>query len=159
MQPDPRHDEFGADDRDFDVFTRGLSGFVPSLVAGRAIAVRVETDRRVYERGEPVEISIELRNRLPLPVEVETTRRRVWGWRVDGVLEARDEAIYRSPTRNSLSLRPRDRRSIRRVWDGRIGREEDGRTRWRPASRGEHVIEAFLTTEPERTDATTIEFR
>lgn len=159
MRSRAQHDEFGLEDRDLDVFTRGLSALVPVSLGNRAVTIQVETDRDVYDLGDPVEISIELRNRLPLPVEVATTRRRIWGWRVDGLLEASEEVVYRSPTPNSLSLRARDRLSLRRVWDGRFRREDGDRTRWRLASRGEHEIEAFLTTDPERTDSTTIEFR
>ena len=55
--------------------------------------ISVTTDATTYAVGDPVEITVRLRNRLPVPVEVVTRTRRPWGWRVDGLLEASDSFV------------------------------------------------------------------
>lgn len=120
-----------------------LGRFVPQWLARRAVSVRVSTDRDRYTPGEPVDITVEFRNRLPVPVEVETPRLRPWGWTVDGELEAGDERRYASETRGTLSFGPRERKRIRRRWNGRFRRSGDPTT-WEPADPGEHEIAAFV---------------
>lgn len=143
---------------DLNVLTRGLSGFVPRAVARRAVAIAVETPRDEYELGESIEITVTLRNRIPFPIEVPTTGLRLWGWRVDGLLEASDERVYEPREPRSFTMQARERRTFEVEWDGRIKREGTP-TRWEPAGRGTHRIEAFLAVEPKRTDETTIEIR
>lgn len=144
--------------RDLNVLTRGLSGFVPRAVARRAVAIDVETSRDEYAVGEPIDIAVTLRNRIPFPVDVPTTGLRVWGWRVDGLLEATDERVYEPREPRSFTMQARETRTFEVEWDGRIKREGTP-TRWEPAGPGTHRIEAFLAVEPERTDETTIELR
>ncbi|MFC3957859.1 hypothetical protein [Halovivax cerinus] len=150
-------DDVGFDVRDLHVFTRGLSALVPPSLARRAVAISVRTDRSTYACSDPVELEIVIRNRLPLPIDVPTTEQRLFGWRFDGLLEASEECVFRAPSPNELSLRARERRTIERVWDGSIRREGD-RTHWEPVEPGTYEIEAFLTTDPETTDATTVTF-
>lgn len=123
-----------------------LGRFVPQWLARRAIRVRVSTDRDRYAYGEPVRITVELHNRLPVPVEVETPGLRLWGWTVDGELEASDEPRFASDRASSLSFRPRERKRIHRRWDGRFKRAGEP-TRWVAADPGEHEIAAFLAVE------------
>lgn len=144
--------------RDLNLFTRGLSGLVPKPVAKRFVSIAVETDRERYDRDEPVEITIRISNRLPVPVELTTTGRRVWGWRVDGLLEASDETIHERSEPRGFSLQARETLTIQREWDRRFKRDGSP-TRWEPANRGEHEIEVFLATDPRKIDSTTIELR
>ncbi|HKJ59500.1 MAG TPA: hypothetical protein VKA37_09730 [Halobacteriales archaeon] len=131
--------------------------FVPQWLARRAVAVAVSTDRDRYAPGEPVLLTVEFRNRLPVPIEVETPRHRLWGWTVDGELEASDERRYAGEASGTLSFRPRERKRIRRRWDGRFKRSGEP-TRWEPAEPGEYEIEAFVAVDaPNRpADRTTI---
>jgi len=131
--------------------------FVPQWLARRAVAVRVSADRDRYARGDPVRLTAEFRNRLPVAIEVETPRRRLWGWTVDGELEASDERRYASEAGGTLSFRPRERKRIRWRWDGRFKRSGDP-TRWEPAEPGEYEIVAFVALDaPERpADRTTV---
>lgn len=133
-----------------------LGALVPQWLARRGVGVRVETDRKQYELGEPVEITIEFRNRLPVPVQIETPRQRLWGWTVDGELAASDEVRYARDAPAALSFRPGERKRIRRTWEGRFKRT-DGRTRWERAAPGEYEIAAFVATANRQPrDATTI---
>jgi hypothetical protein len=141
--------------------SKALGSLVPRPLARRAITVRIRTDRDRYEPGEPVEITIEFRNRLPVPVTVETPRQRLWGWTVDGELSASDEPRYASATPAALGFRPRERKQIVRTWNGRfkrVGERADGATaEWVPAEPREYEIRAFLATEDRQpADATTI---
>ena len=131
--------------------------FVPQWLARRAVVVRVTTDRDRYASGEPVTLTVEFHNRLPVPIDVETPRRRLWGWTVDGELEASDERRHAGDAGGTLSFRPRERKRIRRRWDGRFKRSGEP-TRWEPAAPGEYEIAAFVAVDaPNRpADRTTI---
>lgn len=136
-----------------------VASVLPRWVVARAIGVSVSTDRAVYEPGEPVEIVVSLNNRLPLPISVRTPRQRLWGWRVDGRLSARDEAVYTRPVERSHAFRPGETKRIERTWDGRFVTDGPDGTKWTTAAPGEHEIEAFVAIEPEVRSATTIRVR
>lgn len=141
--------------------TVALAKLVPRWVARRAVSVRVWTDRDEYEAGEPIEITVEFRNRLLVPVEVPTPRRRRWGWTVDGLLEATDERRYVRGDPATFAFRAGERKRITTTWNGRIRRAaEDGMDRSEPAGRGDHTITAFLATRTDDppTDETTVRF-
>lgn len=152
-----RPDDAEIQSRDLNILTRGLSGFVPETVATWALTISVETDRDTYELGELVEITVTLRNRIPFPIEVTTTGQRIWGWQVDGLLEASDERLYEPMDARGFSMQARETKTIRFEWDGRFKREGTP-TRWEPAERGMHEIEVFLATDPPKTDSATVEF-
>lgn len=164
-QPHARSDDdrFGFDETT-NYLTRALSRLVPGWLARRAVTVSVDTSKRVYRRGEPVDIVVEFENRLPVPVSVPTVERRLWEWRVDGVLEATDEPRYVDRSPASFEFRGGERKRIVHRWNGHFWRAEglDGLPTSEPAAAGEHTITVSLTTtEPgERPgDATTITVR
>ncbi|WP_120246038.1 hypothetical protein [Halopiger aswanensis] len=137
----------------------GLERLVPAAVARRAIDVAVETDRAVYARGDPVEITVAFRNRLPLPVEVPTPRQRPWDWRVDGELEATDERRYVRDRPSSISFRGGERKRATVTWNGRLERTGARHESVVPGP-GEYEIEAFVATHADRyrpSDSTVIE--
>ncbi|GAB3666783.1 hypothetical protein [Halopiger thermotolerans] len=139
----------------------GLERLVPAALARRAIAVSVATDRAVYPRGEPVEITVEFANRLPLPVDVPTPRQRPWGWRVDGELEATDERRYLRDRPSSISFRGGERKCATVTWNGRLERTGDRHESIVPDP-GEYEIEAFVATRADRyrpSDTTVIELK
>lgn len=138
--------------------TAVLGRLVPQSVARWAIAVEVSTDRETYTAGEPVAIDIEFRNRLPVPVTITTPRARLWGWAVDGTLEANEEARYLRPEENTLSFRGRERKRLTRRWGGTIRRTGSPDT-WEPLAPGTHEISAFIAVDgrPRPEDRTTIE--
>ena len=165
--PQPHHrsddDRFGFDETT-NYLTRALSRLVPGWLARRAVTVSVDTSKRVYRRGEPVDIVVEFENRLPVPVSVPTVERRLWEWRVDGVLEATDEPRYVDRSPASFEFRGGERKRVVHRWNGRFRRAEglDGLPTSEPAAAGEHTIAVSLTTtEPgERPgDVTTITVR
>lgn len=129
--------------------------FVPQWLVRKGLAVNVTTDRERYDVGEPVEITVELRNRLPFPVTIATPQRRLWGWSVDGYLEASDETRYADGESGSLEFRGRERKRFIRQWDGRI-KHEGERTKWEQAT-GDLEIAAFVAVGEERpSDSTTV---
>jgi len=132
-----------------------LGTFVPQWLVRRGLAVSVRTDRERYERGDAVEITVEIRNRLPLPVTLATPQRRLWGWAVDGYLEASDETRHVDGQAGALAFRGRERKRFVREWDGRI-KHEGERTEWKRAT-GDLEITAFVALGADRpTDSTTI---
>lgn len=163
----PRHrsddDRLGFDETT-NYVTRALSRLVPEWVARRAVTVSVDTSKAVYRRGEPVDIVVEFENRLPVPVSVPTVERRLWEWRVDGVLEATDEPRYVDRSPGSFEFRGGERKRIVHRWNGRFRRAEgvDGLPTSEPAAPGEHTISVSLATrEPDDrpTDRTTVTVR
>ncbi|TYT63665.1 hypothetical protein [Natrialba swarupiae] len=122
-----------------------LSALVPTTVARRAITVSVETDRDVYEAGDPVEITVEFKNRLPLSVEIPTPSRRRWGWSVDGELEATDERRFVADRPSAFSFDRGERKRAQITWNGRFERTR-GRHESIVPEPGEYEIRAFVTT-------------
>ncbi|MDL5362796.1 hypothetical protein [Halalkalicoccus sp. NIPERK01] len=161
--PQPRQrsedDRYGFDETT-NYLTSALSKLVPNWLARRAVSVSVDTPKDSYRRGEPVEIVVEFKNRLPLPVSVPTAERRLWEWRVDDVLEATDEPRYVDRSPGSIAFRGGERKRVVNRWNGRFRRAEgvDGLPAFEPAAPGEHTISVSLTTDrddrPE--DSTTI---
>jgi hypothetical protein len=134
--------------------SEALGRLVPQWLARRAIRVSVSTDRREYAPGDPVEMEIEFRNRLPVPVTIHTPRQRLWGWSVDGKLEASDERRYMSDQEASMTFRGRERKRVRRLWNGKVRRTGTPDT-WEPLSPGAHEIRAFIALEKPRPEART----
>ena len=148
-------DQFGFDENR-NYLAEALGKFVPQWLARRALSLTLETDRERYRRGDPVAFTVTITNRLPLPVTVATTHRRLWGWEVDGELEASDESRYRSDTRGVFTFRAKERKVVERTWNGRFKRVGD-RTTWEPAEAGEHELTAFVGIErPRVSDSVTI---
>lgn len=143
--------------------TDAISRVVPEWLSRRAVAVDVRTDRTEYDAGEPVEITVQIRNRLPVPVEVVTTSRRRWGWRVDGVVEATDEKRYVRDEPTAVAFRAGETKTATVTWNGHFRRENDtGLDRSVPAERGEHTVSAFLPVtdpQPHHEDSTRIRIR
>ena len=134
-----------------------LERLVPRSLARRAVSVALETDRDVYDRGDPVELQVRFRNRLPVPLSVPTPSDRRWGWRVDGRLEASDETPYLEPSPNSFRFRALEEKQFTRTWNGRL---QSGR-RFELPSAGEHTLEAFVAVDGRENPVAekTIEFR
>lgn len=138
-----------------------LSRFVPAAVARRAIVVSVGTDREVYDRGDPVAVTVEFANRLPVGVEVPTPGHRPWGWSVGGELEATDERRYVPDRPSTFSFRAGERKRISFTWSGRFERTGDPHEFVLPDP-GEYELRAFVATHEgthRPSDATTIEIR
>jgi hypothetical protein len=124
-----------------------LSKFVPNRFRKRAIAVDVTTDRERYERGDPVEMTVEFRNRLPLPTRVPTPGNRRWGWMVDDILEATIEKRRVTKDPSTYDFRAREKKTVIRTWNGRIRRVcDDGSRKHTLPDPGEHTITAFVAT-------------
>ncbi|SDG03476.1 hypothetical protein SAMN04488067_11335 [Halorubrum xinjiangense] len=140
-----------------------LGRVVPRAIARRAIDVTVSTDAAEYAADEPVAITVSIRNRLPVPIEVPTTTRRLWGWAVDGVVEATDERRYVRAEESALSLRAGETKRATATWNGRFRRTgDDGLDRSVRAERGEHTVSVFVPVpgaDERHEDATQIRVR
>ena len=161
----PNHGSAAGDDRHgFDeggnTVAEAVGKFVPQAVARRALSVDVETDRERYAPGDPVVVTVTVRNRLPVPVAVTTPRRRLWGWSVDGELDASDERVHESDTPGIFAFRATERKVLRHRWCGRFKRTRGDRTRWVDPAPGVHEVRAFVAvTDPRPSDAVEIEMR
>lgn len=136
-----------------------LSALVPAALARRAVAVSIATDRDVYARDESVEITVEFKNRLPIPVSVPTPRRRRWGWTIDGDLEGSDERRYVPERPSAFRFRGGERKRVRVTWNGRLERTGGDRRESVVPDPGTYDLRAFVATGADRyrpSDATTI---
>lgn len=149
-------DEHGVDPSRY-TLSRYLSPFVPETLARRALDVSVATDRNAYERDDPVEVTAEFTNRLPVPIELETPGQRRWGWSVDGLLEATDERRYTRSSPSTFRFRGGERKRISFTWNGRLEYTRNRHESVRPEP-GEHEIRVFVTTRrgTDPSDSTTI---
>lgn len=165
--PEPRgnagtdaSDEFGFDTEESRLSVATLlAAFVPDALARRAIAVSIETDREIYARDEPVEVTVDFTNRLPVPVAVPTPRRRRWGWSIDGELEASDERLYVRDRPSAFRFRGGERKQVRFTWHGRLERTAGQRHESVVPGPGEYELRAFVATGDghyEPSDSTTI---
>lgn len=116
---------------------------VPQFLSRRAVTATIETDRETYELGEPVDIEIEFRNRLPVPVSIRTPAQQLWTWTVDGYPEASERRRYLGSTPSAIDFDARERKYIHRRWDGLV-EPGDGERRWVEPDRGEHELAAFI---------------
>lgn len=154
-----RPDRYGFDENR-NYLTELLGKVVPSWVARRAVAVSVEVPRREYERGEAVEFEVRIRNRLPVPISVPTPQLRLWGWEIDGELEASDEVTYSSGERSQLALGGGETKRILQTWNGRLkrtGSAANGQAEWILPERGVHTLSVFVATRPETRDSVELE--
>ena len=155
-------DAFGLErDRDDSRFTVAtfLSSLVPAALARRAVAVSISTDREVYARDDPVEITVDFENRLPIPVSIPTPRRRRWGWTIDGDLEASDERRYVRDRPSAFRFDAGERKQVRFTWHGRLERTGGDRHESVVPDPGTYELRAFVASPEDRyrpSDSTTI---
>lgn len=131
-----------------------LGRLVPQALGRRAVAASIETDRDTYRAGEPVDITIEFRNRLPVPVSLTTPGRRLWTWTFDGLHEASEEKRYLGEATGKLDFDSRERKRITRRWSGLVKRED--KREWVEPERGDHELAAYVVLDGRpRPEATT----
>ncbi|WP_101294278.1 hypothetical protein [Halegenticoccus soli] len=141
-------DRYGFDENR-NYLAEAVGKFVPQPLARRALRIDLETDREAYRPGDAVELTVAIENRLPLPIAVATPQRRLWGWTVDGELEASDEKRYASGAAGRFPFRAGERKVITWTWNGRFKRVGD-RTTWETPAPGTYEIRAFVATRPPR---------
>lgn len=136
--------------------TEILGKFLPQRVARRAVCLSIGTDADRYRQGEPVTITVEFKNRLPVPLTLETPTRRLWGWTVDGYLEGSDESRYVDETPGTFGFRGGERKTVEVVWNGRIKRDGDPAT-WELPEPGPVELGAFIATENGQRDSVVVD--
>ena len=118
---------------------------VPHALRRRLVSVAVTTPKRVFERGEPVPFEVTMRNRLPIPVTIETVSPVRWTWSVEGLPEASHVPTHDPPDEPaSLHFDRSERKRFRRDWSGmfRVSDRE-----WERAEPGEYTIAAAINVE------------
>lgn len=109
----------------------------PTALRDRAIDVGVATEKRRYDPGEPVEIVVEFRNRLPFPIRLRTESPNRWTWAVDGLREASRVPRTVPDRPAAFSFARRERKRFRRRWPQRIRVADD---EWEPVDPGTYTI-------------------
>lgn len=101
-----------------------LSPLVPPWIRQFAISVSIVAPAEAYQ-GSTVQFAVQFRNRLPLPLEIETGL-RPWYWHIDGVHDA--DASEPDPAElpdddGTMYFSPFEIKTIQRSWNGRIRHE------------------------------------
>ncbi|WP_226040701.1 hypothetical protein [Natrinema sp. DC36] len=122
--------------------------FTPTALRHRAIDISVSTDKRRYEPSEPVEITVEFRNRLPFPIRLRTESPKRWVWAVDSYREASQVPRTVPDRPATFSFARSERKRFRRQWSQRIRVSDD---EWEPVDAGTYAIEVRIN----RADAAT----
>ncbi|WP_126662902.1 hypothetical protein [Haloterrigena salifodinae] len=118
--------------------------FVPVALRTRAVEVSIATDRDVYERGDPVAVRVEFRNRLPFPIRLRTDSPERWVWAVNGATAASrlERPVPDRP--DAFSFARGERKRFRREWSQRIRIAED---EWKPVDPGRYALTARVNRE------------
>lgn len=119
----------------------GLLGtLVPQAISTRAISIDISTPKEVYTVGEPIRFSVEVYNRLPFSVSIQTPTPLLWDWEVNDRPNAADVALDDPPaetTRHTFSGDERKRFDKR--W---LQRFQRSKSEWDRAEPGTHTIRA-----------------
>ncbi|WP_394740853.1 hypothetical protein [Natronococcus roseus] len=157
-----RSERSGADDDSRYTTATFLAALVPTALARRLLRVSVETDRQVYDRDDPVEITVEFKNPLPVPIDIPTPEQRRWGWTIDGLLEASDESRYTRSRPSSFSFGGGERKRTSFVWNGRFERHRGDYRESVVPNPDEYEIRVFVATHEgsfRPSDSTTVTIR
>lgn len=125
-------------------WTSASHALMPTSLRHRSVAVSVETDREIYAEDDPVTLEVTMRNRLPIPVALETASPVLWSWAIDGVPEA---SRYDDGTPDEAGLFRFDRserKVFTRTWHQRFRESE---REWTRAGRGEFTVTAGVNVE------------
>lgn len=118
---------------------------VPSFMARAALTVEVQTPKTIH-LGEQTSFYVVVKNRLPIPVTVSTPTSRLWGWKVDGLLEADKRTFSPPEIGRSVRFGGLERKVFQATWDGRIREEGTSHRVWTEAA-GTHTLTGYLAVE------------
>lgn len=132
--------------------------FLPVWVRDRAISVEIETAADRYERDEPVEFHVTMRNQLPFPVRLVAESPLRWEWTFDDLPAASAYGDREPPADPTVfSFDRGETKRFRRTWSGavRVSKRE-----WQAPSAGEYTLAARINVadadERGLSDSTTI---
>lgn len=140
----PRDDGRGRRSRSAFDWRNVSHAFMPVALRDRAISVSVETNKRRYERQEPVRFRVTLRNRIPFPVSLRTTTPLLWTWAIDGVDQASKLSEAPPDEAGLLRFGRSERKTFERRWPQRI---RDRQGRWTPVGPGEYELSARINVD------------
>lgn len=130
---------------------------LPTALRDRAISVSVRTNKRRYEREEPVHFRASFVNRIPFPISLRTASPVLWTWAVDGVDRATRRPEEPPDEPGLLRFARSERKTFERRWSQRIQGLEG---RWLPVDRGEYELSVRINVDGAAdrglTDETTI---
>jgi len=114
---------------------------VPMGLRRRAISVDVDTPRETYAVGEPVDLQIRFRNRLPIPITLRTKSPVRWHWAVDGHADAELESPSEPDDPSLFEFDRSETKTFTRRWPQRL---KTGERRWEPVDPGEYTLSASV---------------
>lgn len=118
---------------------------VPHWLRRRAIAVSVDAPSEPFAPGERIPFTVELRNRLPIPITLPVASPVPWTWAVDGEPSAGRNRAARAPEEpKGFAFDRGERKRFERRWSGRF---KVGPREWEQAAPGEHTISVAVNTE------------
>jgi len=120
---------------------------LPQRLHRRAISVSIETPKSVYDEEDRIPISIQMHNRMPVPVTVKTRSPVRWLWAVDGQRQTPRAPDDKTETA-VFTFDRGERKRFSRRWSQTFQVSE---SEWEPVTPGEYTISAALNVaDPEQ---------
>ena len=133
---------------------------LPVRLRNLAIGVDLETNKSVYEPGEPIHWRATFANRFPFPIRLVTESPELWRWAVDDVPRASRLSEPVPDRKAAITFSRSERKVIERRWKPQI---RVSKREWDPLEPGEHTLSVALNVEDaaERglADETTVRIR
>ncbi|MFB6187185.1 MAG: hypothetical protein ABEI86_10010 [Halobacteriaceae archaeon] len=116
---------------------------VPTPLVLLGLTVWIDAPTLTIEAGEPLEFTINIRNRLPLPVALTTAEPQLWGWEIGGQYKGKKEPTFPDRT-ETYAFEALETKRFHQEWAGRFQTTNDGHKTWPQAAPGEYELRAFI---------------
>ena len=152
--PNERRDDKGPSPPDSD--STGLLDYVvPDFLRRRAITISVSTPEDVYAVDQPVPFQIELFNRMPFSISIETPTPLLWSWEVNGIPEASHVPQANPPEQTKRhTFKSGERKRFVKRWPQRF---RVSPSEWERAEPGRYTVRSWLNVDASNEDPPTSE--
>ncbi|ELZ13819.1 hypothetical protein C479_03201 [Halovivax asiaticus JCM 14624] len=117
-----------------------LGTLIPNSISTRAIAIDISTPKEVYTVGEPIHFSVEVYNRMPFGVSIQTPTPLLWKWEVDDYPNAAHADLDDPPADTSQHTFSGDgRKRFDKRW---LQRFQRSKSEWERAEPGTYTLRA-----------------
>ncbi|WP_138006688.1 hypothetical protein [Halalkalirubrum salinum] len=120
------------------------AAIIPQRLIRRGVTIEVSTPRSTYTKGQAVPFHVQIRNRLPIPITIETKHPVLWTWSVDGHRDASrlDDPLPARPGQFTFDRGETKRFTRRWTQTFRVSS-----TTWEEASPGIYTIRAAVAVD------------
>lgn len=118
---------------------------IPHKVRRWSVSVDIWTPAEEFTTDEDIPFTVTMRNRLPIPMTVQTSEPLPWNWSVDDHVEANRVGVRDPPDiDSSLSFDRGETREFNKRWSGMFQVSE---REWERAEPGEYTLSAAINVD------------